>query len=247
MTSGRIFIVEDEWIVARDVERVLKQMSCTVVGTAHDAAGALRGVAETRPDLVTMDIRLQGGTDGTEVAREIWQRFHVPVVFLTAFSSPEVVRNAIQPGTFAYVLKPFDERQLQCAVAVALHRSRVEKAFRAGAERERLLRDGLKRVIGLLSELSLATGQEAAEGKGPVRSGIGEAVASLSAREREVLRLFLSNYRVASIARTLFISPHTVRNHLKAIFRKFGVRSQVELLDVLRNGPAEDRGGQPMA
>src|SRR5581483_2806970 len=125
MTTGRIFIVEDEWIVARDIERILKQMSCAVVGTAYDAAGALRGVADTRPDLVTMDIRLQGGIDGTHLARQIWQRFQVPVVFLTAFSSHDVIRSATQPGTFAYVLKPFDERQLQCAVTVALHRARV--------------------------------------------------------------------------------------------------------------------------
>ncbi len=247
MTTGRIFIVEDEWIVARDVERILKQMSCTVVGTAHDAPGALRGVADTRPDLVTMDIRLQGGADGTELARQIWQRFRVPVVFLTAFSDRDVIRNATQPGTFAYVLKPFDERQLQCAVAVALHRARMEKAFRAGAERERVLRDGLKRVIGLLSELSLAAGQDTAEGAARAPSGIADALASLSAREREVLHLLLTNHRVPSIARALFISPHTVRNHLKAIFRKFGVRSQIELLELLRNTPADDREGQPMA
>jgi len=247
MTSGRIFIVEDEWIVARDVERVLKQMSCTVVGTAHDAPGALRGVAETRPDLVTMDIRLHGGADGTELARQIWQRFQVPVVFLTAFSSQEVMRSATQPGTLAYVLKPFDDRQLQCAVAVALHRARVEKAFRAGAERERVLRDGLRRVIALLSELSLTAGHEATLAAAGAPSGVVEALASLSAREREVLRLFLTNHRVASIARTLFISPHTVRNHLKSIFRKFGVRSQVELLDLLRSAAVDEREGQPMA
>jgi DNA-binding CsgD family transcriptional regulator len=66
-----------------------------------------------------------------------------------------------------------------------------------------------------------------------VSPAVLQALGQLSAREREVLGLLLANYRTRSIARTLFISPHTVRNHLKAIFDKLGVHSQIELLERL--------------
>lgn len=127
MPEGRILVVEDEHIVAMGVKRMIKNMGYTLVGVASSGEDAINKAENTFPDLVLMDIMLKGGMDGIEAAKEIKVRFNIPVVYLTACSDSKIVERAWKTGPSGYVVKPFDEKDLQKSIDVALRRHKMEK------------------------------------------------------------------------------------------------------------------------
>jgi AmiR/NasT family two-component response regulator len=135
VTQPRILIVEDEAIIAADLQRRLSRMGCEVVGTAASGEEALRLAHSLRPELVLMDINLQGEIDGTEISQQLRTQLQLPVVYLTASSDPTVVKRAKLTDAFGYLLKPLDERLLQITIEMALYKCRMEQ------ERQRLISD----------------------------------------------------------------------------------------------------------
>jgi CheY-like chemotaxis protein len=127
MPEGRILIVEDEHIVAMGIKRMLKSLGYTLAGVASSGEDAISKTESTFPDLVLMDIMLKGDINGIEAAKEIKTRFDVPVVYLTACSESKIVEHAWKTGPLGYIVKPFDERDLQKGIDVALRRHRMEK------------------------------------------------------------------------------------------------------------------------
>jgi CheY-like chemotaxis protein len=126
MTEGRILIVEDEHIVAMGIKRMLKSLGYTVTGVASSGEDAISKAESTFPDVVLMDIMLKGDMDGVEAAREIRDKFDVPVVYLTAYSDSKILERAKRTEPFGYIIKPFDEKDLHSSIEVALHRARKE-------------------------------------------------------------------------------------------------------------------------
>ena len=130
MNRHRLLIVEDEVIVALDMEDRLAALGYQLAGHALSGESALELTRELRPDLVLMDIRLQGDMDGIAAAAEIRRRFHVPVIFLTAYSEDETLERAKLAEPYGYILKPFDDRELKSAVEIALYKHRTEEEIR---------------------------------------------------------------------------------------------------------------------
>lgn len=127
MAEGRILVVEDEHIVAMGIKRMLKSLGYTVTGVASSGEDAISKAESTFPDVVLMDIMLKGDMDGVEAAKEIRERFDVPVVYLTAYSDTNILDRAKKTEPFGYIIKPFDEKDLYSSIEVALHRYRKEK------------------------------------------------------------------------------------------------------------------------
>ena len=127
MAEGRILVVEDEHIVAMGIKKMLKSLGYTVTGVASSGEDAISKAESTFPDVVLMDIMLKGDMDGVEAAREIRERFDVPVVYLTAYSDNNILERAKITEPFGYIIKPFDEKDLYSSIEVALHRQRTEK------------------------------------------------------------------------------------------------------------------------
>jgi PAS domain S-box-containing protein len=121
-----ILVVEDEAIVADDIKETLISLGYTIAGTAKSGETALEKVAETRPDLVLMDIHLASAMDGIEVAGQIHARYDIPVIFLTAYADPALLERAKVTEPYGYVLKPYDERGLHSAIEMALYKHRME-------------------------------------------------------------------------------------------------------------------------
>ncbi|XXY46176.1 ATP-binding protein [Sorangium sp. So ce269] len=121
----KILVVEDEQIVALDLRGRLTQLGYEVVATAATGAAAIARAAELHPDLVLMDIKLSGPMDGIEAAEKIQEIRETPVVYLTAFGDEVTLTRAKARELYGYVLKPFDERELQIAIEVALFRHRT--------------------------------------------------------------------------------------------------------------------------
>jgi len=122
----RILVVEDEVIVARDIQLQLSDLGYLPVGHCTDGEDAVARAAELRPDLILMDIQLAGPMNGIEAARRIRAKSALPVVFLTAFASEDTIGQAKQAEPFGYLLKPFSERELSTVIEIAVHKHRAE-------------------------------------------------------------------------------------------------------------------------
>jgi signal transduction histidine kinase len=141
MSDIRILIVEDEAIVAEDISSCLERIGYQVVGVVSTGENALLTAARTQPDLVLMDIMLQGDMDGIQATHLIRTNLQLPVVYLTANADEHTLERAKITGPFGYILKPFKERELRAAIEIALSRHQAEvevKKALAQAQTERL-------------------------------------------------------------------------------------------------------------
>jgi two-component system, cell cycle sensor histidine kinase and response regulator CckA len=131
MPTESILIVEDERIVARDLQALLQGLGYSVPAIAASGADAIAKATALRPDLVLMDIRLQGKIDGIETAAAILTQFDVPVIYLTAFTDAATRQRARQTAPYGYLVKPFDERTVQTTIEMALERHVRDRQGRA--------------------------------------------------------------------------------------------------------------------
>ena len=127
MTSARILVVEDDRVVARDIQQQLARIGHVVVGATTRGEDSLELALNTHPEIVLMDIRLEGPIDGIEAAQQIRERCHIPVVFLTAYADDETVRRASITEPFGYILKPFEDLQLRTVIEMALYKHAAER------------------------------------------------------------------------------------------------------------------------
>jgi PAS domain S-box-containing protein len=130
MGAAKIFIVEDEAIVARDIRQQLECLGYQVVGHSRTAEQALVDIAKVKPDLVLMDIMLDGKIDGIEAAHRIRAEMGPPVVFVSAFNADEVIERAKLSEPYGYITKPFSGRELRTTVEMALYKYRTETLLR---------------------------------------------------------------------------------------------------------------------
>jgi PAS domain S-box-containing protein len=128
----RVLIVEDEALVAEEIQGRLRNIGHIVVGIVDTGPKAIEMAARTRPDLILMDIRLKGSMDGIDAAAWIYAQLHLPVVYVTAHADEATLRRAKATGPFGYVVKPFQERELVMAVDIAVQRHRMEKSLQEG-------------------------------------------------------------------------------------------------------------------
>ena len=143
MTPRSILVVEDESVVAQDIQASISRIGHEVAGWATTAEEALALAEENRPDIVLMDIRLGGEEDGITAAEKIRKSFDIPVVFLTAFADDETLARAKLVGPFGYVLKPFNESDLRIAIEIGASKHefdrKVDEAHRDLAEESEFL------------------------------------------------------------------------------------------------------------
>jgi CheY-like chemotaxis protein len=125
MPDKKIFVVEDEPIVAMMLEDTLAQLGYTVTGTATSGADALKKIGEIQPDLILMDIRIEGDMDGIETAEKVTSLYHLPVVYLTAHSDEKTLERAMATQPHGYLLKPFRTRELYSTIEIALYKHRL--------------------------------------------------------------------------------------------------------------------------
>jgi len=135
VTPARILILEDDRVVARDIQKQLTRIGHEVLGMAVRGEDAVALALEMRPDLVLMDIRLGGEVDGVEAAGQIRRQCQSPVVFLTAYSDDDTLRRASEAEPFGYLLKPFEDSQLRTVIEMALYKNIAERKLRDSERR----------------------------------------------------------------------------------------------------------------
>ncbi len=127
----KIVIVEDEGLIAADLEKRLKTAGYSVPGTADTAERALEVIRKTSPDLVLMDVRLKGNVDGIDTASQVREQLDIPVVFLTAYEDRETLERAGRTQAFGYIKKPIASASLRGSIEMALSKHRHERNLRA--------------------------------------------------------------------------------------------------------------------
>ncbi|MGF1495621.1 MAG: ATP-binding protein [Elainellaceae cyanobacterium] len=139
MAGKKILVVEDERVVARDIEKRLKKLGYAIAASVSTGQDAIAAAADQHPDLILMDIRLKGDMDGVEAAEHIRSQQDIPVIYLTAYADETTLQRAKITEPFGYIIKPFDEKDLHVAIEVALRRRLAELAVQVALEKEKEL------------------------------------------------------------------------------------------------------------
>ncbi|MEX2398092.1 MAG: response regulator, partial [Balneolales bacterium] len=140
---SKILIVEDEFILAQDIKNRLIALNYEVVGLCSNGEDAIEQTIQNNPDLVLMDIRLEGEKDGIETADQIQKEMDIPVVFLSAYADKETVKRARMSEPMGYLIKPVEEKELETTIEMALYKHQITRRMR---ENEKWLATTLSHV-----------------------------------------------------------------------------------------------------
>lgn len=202
----RVFLADDDALVRGGLRALLDaERDIVVVGEAANGTQAVHGVRESRPDVVLMDVRMPGH-DGVRATREItsWPQPRPRVLVLTTFDLDEIVDDAIAAGADGFLLKRATPEQ-------------VVEGIRTVAGGDALVAPSVTRR--LLETLA-------------ARRGTGDRDATLAARlterEADVLRALAEGLSNVEIARSMHVSPETVKTHIKHILGKLQVRDRTQ-------------------
>jgi C4-dicarboxylate-specific signal transduction histidine kinase len=217
----KILVVEDEIIVARDVEKKLRALGYEVTQLVSSGDAALQSVELTPPDLILMDIFLKGSMDGIQVAELIRERYDIPIIYMTAHSNDTITQRAINTAPFGYIMKPFELQELRVTTTIALIKADSERKQK-GIEQElrQVLTDQKALQEQLIQSAKLAS--------------IGELSAKLHHELNQPLTVILSYAQL--IEETLRKEPDrqtiTIPKYVNQI--KENVGKAVELVEQLR-------------
>ncbi len=141
--SYRVYLIEDESIVARDVQYMLERLGHVLIGHARDSATALTEIPELAPDILLSDIRIGEAIDGIEIVEQLKRDILLPVIFISAYSDKETLQRAKQVKPQGYVIKPINRRELEIAMDIAVDEFQREKTL---AHNESVLRKALSSI-----------------------------------------------------------------------------------------------------
>jgi two-component system, sensor histidine kinase and response regulator len=175
MLPTRVMVVEDERVVALNIKRRLISLGYEVPASASSGRQALEAMNAVRPDIVLMDIHIEGSMDGIETAALIPEQLHIPVIYLTAYSGDDTLERAKETKPYGYLLKPFSERELHATIQMALERRKTDIALRESEARLHLALDAAEMGIW---ELNPETLKVAYGGRASRTFGFGESVFS---------------------------------------------------------------------
>jgi len=127
--KGSVLVVDDKGIVAKDIANKVKNLGYEVPATAASSNDAIELAGKHRPDIILMDIKLKSKKDGIDAAEEIFQKFKIPVIYLTAYSDENTLERAKRTHPYGYIIKPFEEKELEVNLELAFERLKAERAL----------------------------------------------------------------------------------------------------------------------
>jgi CheY-like chemotaxis protein len=151
MENKKILIVEDEGVIALQLKFDLEHMGHTVTGIYASGQEALESMETTRPDLLLIDIRLQGEMDGIEMASRINKQYDIPIIYITAHSDENTIKRAKMTEPYGYSLKPINPKELRVAVEMTLHKSQIDRGKASLTQELHNKLEQVKRLGGMLT------------------------------------------------------------------------------------------------
>ncbi|MGC9517800.1 MAG: response regulator [Methanomicrobiales archaeon] len=147
MSKIKVMVVEDESVVAIDIGQRLETLGYNVTSIVSSGEKAIEKAGEDKPDIILMDIVLKGKIDGIEAAQEIYKRYSIPVVYLTAYSDEKTLKRAKQTGPFGYIIKPFEDRELHSVIEVGLYKHEMDLKLRESEARYKAIVTSMNDII----------------------------------------------------------------------------------------------------
>jgi len=127
--NKRIYIVEDEAIIALEIKRSIIKLGYIFAGQASNYDDALQGIQRTKPDLILIDIMLRGSKSGIEIAKALTDHQSTPIIFLTSVTDEQTMQEAILTAPASYLLKPFRREELHSAILLGLHKASLQSVL----------------------------------------------------------------------------------------------------------------------
>lgn len=218
MNEPNILVVEDEAIVAMEIEELLASAGFNPVGWAPSGGEALALAEQQDPDLVLMDICLKGETDGIDTAKEIRRRHNIPVIFLTAHSERETLTRAKSAEPFGYILKPFSSQQLKSAIEIAIHKHRtLEESHRISMAELEKKSDRLKEADSAMRALIRQMSED--------RKELEEAIAT---NIDNLILPYLRRLKISPLSSTQAVLIEVLEAEIKEITSSFARRLSME-------------------
>ena len=226
MTPAKILVVEDERLVALSMQRKLESMGYSVPNTVATGEEAIQQSSQLKPDLILMDIMLAGHLDGIAAANAIRQRFNIPIIYLTAYSDDDTLQRARVTEPFGYLLKPFEGKELQTAIEMALYKHRMERRLRENEQ-------WLSTVLNSIGDAVIATDENA---QVTFMNPMAETLTGWTqaeAMEQPLTEVFIimdeaNNQPMVSLVETLMASPQMLRLGDAMLMGRDGVERPIE-------------------
>jgi len=146
-TKARVMIVEDENIVAKDIQNRLETLGYAVTATVSSGDSAIKNSEKDPPDLIILDIRLKGELDGIQTASRIKQIKDIPVIYLTAYADSKTFQRAKQTMPYGYIVKPVEDSELKSTIELALYKHRIENKLKESEKRHRMIFENANDII----------------------------------------------------------------------------------------------------
>jgi DNA-binding NarL/FixJ family response regulator len=256
--APRILLADDTDVFLQSTADLLRRDGYVCV-CAHDAPEVAQALAASRFDLLIADINMPGNTE-LELLRTLRALPEpLPVIIVTAYPSVGTAVEALRLSVIDYLVKPLDLADLRDRVGRAIEKGRAMRSAvdlraslaqwlaKLGEFQEAIAIPGVTPPAGrdrgtggeggrgITAEGDRGNAADGARGPLPADGDARDGDAALSARERDIGAALLRGESVTKVARTLGLSVHTVRNHVKSIYRKLGVHSQLELVARLKS------------
>ena len=147
MDKTKLMVVDDEVLIAMELEEDLSSMGYVVLGRTTSGEGAIDMARQLSPDAILMDIVMPGTTDGISAAEIIKTELDIPIIFLTAYADDQYIERAKAVEPFGYIVKPFQEKEVKAAIEIALYRKDIERRLRKSEGKYRSLIDNVSEAI----------------------------------------------------------------------------------------------------
>jgi len=198
MAKARILVVEDEFITASDIQNNLVTMGYEVPAVVDTGEEAVRKAGELYPSLVLMDITLKGKMNGIEAAKQIRERFDIPIIYLTAHSDESTFRTALVSEPFGYIIKPFNTREMRISIEMALYKHALDRDLRDSEETNRVLLSATTDIMFLLdTEKRFLAANEALAKRAGVTVGALVGISAYDLVARKVLSPFMACWNIS--------------------------------------------------
>jgi signal transduction histidine kinase len=234
MAHAQILIVEDVRSVAEQIQILLENLGYTVPAVVSSGEEAIEKAAATHPDLILMDIELSGAIDGIEAAKQIHDRFEIPIVYVTGHEDEETLQRARITEPFGYIVKPFKARDLHTAIEIALYRYEMTRKLGEAENKVRKLRQQLQEAGQHKSNFLASMSHEL---RTPLNAMIGYTSLTLNALKDSLPREHLQNLtRAEQSARILLQLINDVLDFSKIEAGRMEVFiEEIELSDLLED------------
>ncbi|MGZ4057181.1 MAG: response regulator, partial [Bacteroidia bacterium] len=143
----KILIVEDETVIAMDLQVSLERFGYKVIGHVTRGEDVIETFNSVIPDLILMDIKLEGALDGVETAQLIHENYNIPVIFITSYSNSDIIERAKKVNPFGYFVKPFNDRELRTNIEIAIYKHETELKLKESEKKYRELSESIQQII----------------------------------------------------------------------------------------------------